>query len=373
MNDDRARTAPPRSGAGTAAKSGPPAPTRRLALTLALAVVGGFAADAAGVPLAWMLGPLFVTAVAAMSGFDLLPVKWGRELGQVVVGLAIGLRFTPPVLAATAAMLPAMLLATVYVIVVTTTAAFLIRPLGRVDRKTAFFATAAAGMADMAIVARERGGDAEAVSVVHAIRVASIVTAVPILVVALGDEGSVENTAAAPAGTLWQLGVMLALGVVAALAMKPLRFPNPWLVGPIFLAAALAALDTLVVTMPRVLLVIAQMMIGIALGCRFSRDLIVRLPRVVAAALVVSLFLMAAAAGGAQVLSVTTGLPFATAFLALAPAGVTEMVLTAAIMHLDTASVTAFHVMRIAVIASTILFTFGVFERISEWFDRTRI
>jgi uncharacterized protein len=373
MNDDPARPGPSHPPAGMIAKRGPSGRAGRLALTFTLAILGGFAADAGGVPLAWMLGPLFVTAIAAMSGFDLLPVKWGRELGQVVVGLAIGLRFTPPVLAATAAMLPAMLLATVYVIVVTTTAAFLIRPLGRVDRKTAFFATAAAGMADMAIVARERGGDADAVSIVHAIRVASIVTAVPLLVVALGDQGALESTAAAATGTVWQLGLMLGLGVLAALAFKPLRFPNPWLVGPIFLAAALAALDILAVGMPRFLLVLAQMMIGIALGCRFSRDLIVRLPRVVGAALVVSLFLIAAAAAGAQVLSFATGLPFATAFLALAPAGVTEMVLTAAIMHLDTASVTAFHVMRIAVIASTILFTFGLFERISGWFDGTRI
>jgi uncharacterized protein len=124
--------------------------------------------------------------------------------------------------------------------------------------------------------------------------------------------------------------------------------------------------------MPRLLLVVAQMMIGIALGCRFNRDLLLRLPRVVMAALVVSLFLIVAAAAGAEVLSLMTGLPFATAFLALAPAGVTEMVLTAAIMHLDTASVTAFHVMRIAVIAATILLTFGVFERISGWFEGSR-
>jgi membrane AbrB-like protein len=357
-----------------AAKRSAGARTGRLALTLAVAALGGFVMNSAGVPLAWMLGPLFVTAIAAMSGLDPVPVKWSRELGQVVVGIAIGLRFTAPVLAATAALLPAMVLATLYVIAVTTTAAFMIRPLGRVDRKTAFFATAAAGMADMAIVARERGGDAEAVSVVHAIRVASIVTAVPLLVFALGGEGGAAAASTSPpAGAWWQLAILLALGVVAALAFKPLHFPNPWLVGPIFLAAGFAAADMLVVSIPRLLLIAAQLMIGIALGARFKRELLGRLPRVVAAALAISLFLIVAAALGAEVLSLAIGLPFATAFLALAPAGATEMVLTAAIMHLDTASVTAFHVMRIAVIASTILLTFGLFERISERFDGTRI
>ena len=94
MSDDARRPAPP---------SPPPdrAPARalslagagRLALTLAVATAAGFAASAAGVPLAWMLGPLFATAALAIAGFDPLPVKWGRELGQVVVGLAIGVTF----------------------------------------------------------------------------------------------------------------------------------------------------------------------------------------------------------------------------------------------------------------------------------------
>ena len=76
-----------------------------------------------------------------------------------------------------------------------------------------------------------------------------------------------------------------------------------------------------------------------------------------------------AASGGAAILSAVTGLSYATSFLALAPAGVTEMVLTARVMHLDTVSVTSFHVVRIAVIAATILLTFGLFDRLSRRID----
>ena len=45
------------------------------------------------------------------------------------------------------------------------------------------------------------------------------------------------------------------------------------------------------------------------------------------------------------------------------------MVLTARVMHLDTVSVTAFHVVRIAVIATTILASYGLFDRLSRWID----
>ena len=351
----------------------PRRPAATFAYALLLGAVGGLVASRLGVPLAWMLGPLAFCAVAAILGVPLRPIPWGRELGQAGVGLAIGLRFTPPVLAATATLVPAMVVATHYVILVTTFAAFLLRPLGRVDKKTAFFATAAAGMADMAIVARERGGDADAVAIVHAIRVAAVVFVVPLLVFALGDDGGIVTADPAVSTDPFRLLVLLGLSVVTAFLVRPLGIPNPWLVGPLFFGIAAPATGLSSVVVPNILIVLAQLMIGIALGSRFQRSLILRLPRVVMAAMVIAALLIAAAAGGGGVLSWATGLPFATSFLAVAPAGVTEMVLTAKVMHLDTSSVTAFHVMRIAVIAATILVTFGLYERVERWTNGSRV
>jgi hypothetical protein len=81
-------------------------------------------------------------------------------------------------------------------------------------------------------------------------------------------------------------------------------------------------------------------------------------PRVAAAGFVVSLFMIVAAAAGSFVLTALTGLPVTTAFLSLAPAAVTEMVITAKVMHLDAEIVTAFHIMRIAIVCTTVLLVF---------------
>lgn len=335
----------------------PPARASRLApiaLALALGVVGGVIAWRLRVPLAWMIGPMVATAAASLVGWRLTPVPMGRELGQAVVGVAIGLRMTQAVLASVAALTPAIAVATVGVIATTTAAAFLLRPLGRVDARTAFFATAAAGMADMALVARRHGGDADAVATVHAIRVAAIVLVVPVLVVAFGSGGTVADVAPPGAHPL-ALAPVLALAVACAYALKPLGFPNPWLVGPMLGTAAFAAIDPFPAAVPWAALVVAQIAIGIALGTRFKRESLVRLPRVALAGVAIAGLLIVAAAAGGAVLSAATGLPFAVAFLSLAPAGITEMVLTAKIMRLDATVVTGFQIVRIAVIASTIL------------------
>src|SRR3546814_11559901 len=85
-----------------------------------------------------------------------------------------------------------MIAATAYVIHFTFIAALIFRPLAGVDRVTAFFATAAGGVADMAIVAREHGGDSGAVAIVHALRLSSVASVVPVRVITFGPPGTLR-------------------------------------------------------------------------------------------------------------------------------------------------------------------------------------
>ena len=347
-----------------------PAPRRpdwlRIVLTFLLATAGGAVANAVNMPLPWMLGPLFLCAGASLLGYRVEFVPMGRELGQVAVGLAVGMRFTPAVLATTLTLLPHMMAATLYVILFTTVAAVLHATLGGIDHKTAFFATAAGGMADMAVVAGERGGDPTAVSITHAIRVATVVSIVPFLVFAFGEQGDVAGVTAGASGNLLLVALCLLLAYGTALLFRHTPFPNPWLVGPIFLGALLGASGLVLVDVPWVLIVLAQILIGTWLGCRFRREILTRLPRVALSGLAVSVFMVVAAALGAAALTAASDLPFSTSFLALAPAAVTEMVITAQAMNVDAQIVTAFHVMRIAVVSSTILVVYALFRNLME-------
>jgi membrane AbrB-like protein len=230
-------------------------------------------------------------------------------------------------------------------------AALIFRPLAGVDRTTAFFATAAGGVADMAIVARERGGDANAVALVHALRVSSVVAIVPVLAITFGASGSaLASSSAAATQNVLLLGGALVLAYIVARLLRPTPLPNPWLVGPMLLGVALGASGLLQLSVPPILIVVAQIVIGTWLGCQFKREVLLSVPRVAAAGIAVSLFMIAAAMLGAFVMAGVTSLPITTSFLALAPAAVTEMVITAKVMHLDAETVTAFHIMRIAIV-----------------------
>jgi uncharacterized protein len=336
-----------------------------IALTYVIATVAGAVAVWIGIPLPWMLGPFFVFAALSVTGHEFELIPMGREIGQVAIGTAVGLRFTGEVLLAVATLLPAMVIATVYVMAFTMLAAFIIRPLAKLDANTAFFATAAGGMADMAHVAKRFGGAPGSVAVVHAMRVSLVVAVVPFLVFFFGAHGAATAAGHAPENLLL-VAFALGCGFLAAVLLRGSPFPNRWLVGPILAGIALGVTGLVEVTIPRLLIVLAQIALGTWLGCQFRRDMLLALPRVTASAVVVSVFMIICAAFGAYVLTAMTGLPYTTSFLALAPAAVTEMVLTAQVMNLDAEVVSAFHVMRIAVISSTILVMFKVYTKLRE-------
>lgn len=335
----------------------------RILVTYILAAVAGYFAVLVQLPLPWMLGPFFVCGAISAAGVRLAFLPMGREIGQVAIGISVGMRFTPVILAALLTLLPAMVLATLYVVVFTLVAALIFQRLAAVDTTTAFFATAAGGVADMAVVAQEKGGNPNAVAIVHALRVSSVVSLVPILAVMFGSQGTLAAQADEMTHSLPLVLAMLGAGYLVARALKRTPLPNPWLVGPIFLGLILSASGVLSLAIPPLLIVLAQIAIGTWLGCQFKREILVRLPRVAAAGFVVSLFMIAAAALGALALSASTGLSYTTGFLALAPAAVTEMVLTAQYMHLDAELVTGFHIMRIAIVSSTILTVFGFYMK----------
>jgi membrane AbrB-like protein len=341
----------------------------RIGLAILIGIAGALVAKSIAMPLPYLLGPLLVCAMGAILGAPIAPLPYGRELGQVAVGLAIGLRFVPAVLVATATLLPFMLLSTVLIIAATMVAALMIRMLAGIDGKTAFFATAAAGLAEMAVVAHQKNADSDTVAVVHLIRVTSIVTIVPFLVTLFGEDGGIQPVTIPFHADAAPLIALFIVAAIAAFLARRLKLPNTWLLVPAIIAGIVSGFGFGPFAIPSIVLTIAQIVIGIWLGCRFRRSLLGRLSKVTMSALVTTTFLLVIATGIAWLLSAATGLSFVTSLLAVAPAGVTEMVLTAAAMHLDGTTVTAFQITRIAVVMTTILFALRIFEALSRRID----
>jgi membrane AbrB-like protein len=153
------------------------------------------------------------------------------------------------------------------------------------------------------------------------------------------------------------IGLLSLFGIAAAggTLLSWIRFPNPWMMGPLIALILTTASGLELSSMPGSLANCGQVLLGCALGARFSRQFLRDAPRFVAAVLFSILLMMLLSAAMAWGLATANGLYVPTVILAAAPGGIAEMSITARTLHLGVALVTAAHVTRVITIVSLAL------------------
>jgi len=338
----------------------------RLVAVLALGAAVGLCAQQIRMPLPFVLGPLVATAILGIAGWPVVGVRRLRPGAQFVIGSAIGIQFTHVIVARLALLLPLIIGSSLLAIAVCACAsAFLIAAAG-LDRKTAFFATAPAGAAEMANIAARYGGEPEPIMVAQTIRVVMTVMAAPFLVIHFANDGHFHQVEQA-ALIGWPALLLLALWAgVGGFLMSRTRFPNGWFMGPLLACALVGILGLLEGRVPSILVNLSQIVIGCSLGAQFRREFVTRLGRMVAASaasIVLVLTVMAVAAIG---LAYAFALPVGALALAFAPAGMAEMTLTGKVLGLDAALISGFHTVRIIMVMGLVVPTFRLFDRIMD-------
>jgi uncharacterized protein len=326
------------------------------------AVVGRWAASLAGgaaagwlmrvlhLPLPWLIGPLLAMAALRLAGAPAEPVPGGRQAGQVVIGVAVGLYFTAEVLGELAGHAAAMLLTCCATLLLGALTALILTRLGGVDLKTAYFCAMPAGAAEMAVLGDRHGAAPAPIALAQSLRIAAIVLTVPPAVSALG--GGVRLADAPSSGAVvWPLLLaMLAAAAVVSWLFTRLRLNNAWLLGSLATGIAIAALALLLSAVPVSLVAAAQVMLGIALGARFDRAFLAAAPRFSLAALLCALIMVALCAAMGAVLARLLHIEPAAAILATAPGSIGEMAVTARVLGVAVPIVTAFQLVRILIV-----------------------
>ena len=145
------------------------------------ASAGGYLFSLLHVSLPWMMGALIVVSVMSFAGRPPLVPRGGRHLGQLVLGVGLGLTFTAGAAEEAMQNIGAMVAAALLTLAAGAALAVPYRRLTHTDIRTALLACIPGGPADMAILAERYGGDPLAVAVAQTFRITVIVTAVPTL------------------------------------------------------------------------------------------------------------------------------------------------------------------------------------------------
>lgn len=262
-----------------------------------------------------------------------------RQVGQVLVGVALGPVLAKQSMGEALVYLPLLLAAVVVVLAGSVAIARGYSRRCRVGGMTAGLATLPGGIGIMASVAAEAGGAPALVALVQGVRVAFVVSAIPaIILLGGGAAGGAEEVPevlpdSAAGYVVW--AAMIAAAFVASRAARRLHVPVASLLGPMALGIAVALAVRLALPaaepleLPYVHAVIGQALLGITVGEYLAQDS--RTPRRAVlggfAGVLATFVLSLVVAVGLYIL---TPWSFLTCVLMMAPGGAPEMIVLAA-------------------------------------------
>jgi membrane AbrB-like protein len=323
------------------------------ALALVLCTVAGAAFAWVRIPLPWMTGPLLAMAACNFAGAELRAPPGARAAGQIVIGTALGLYFTPLVGRQIGEHWWILVLAALIAIFLGVLGGWVLSRASGVDARTAFFASVPGGAVEMAILGERFHARVDRIALAQSLRVLIVVIAVPFALTYAGAHGAETYVPVSVPLRYDALVLLLALGWAAAWLLNRLRMPNAFFFGPLAVTIALTVNDWQLSSVPTLLTNPAQMLLGCALGARFERRSLESAPRYVSAVLVSVFVAMGVSAGFGWAIGRLAGLPVPGMILAMAPGGIAEMCITAKVLQLSVPLVTAAHVVRVVVLILT--------------------
>lgn len=326
---------------------------RPLAVALAFGTVGGLVFVWLRLPLPWMLGAMTATTLASLAGVRQRMPPRLRAVMVVVIGIMLGSSFTPDILDRISTWMISLAGVLLYVVVATGLVMALLRRWQGRDAVTSVLCATPGGATEMAILGHALGADDRTIALSHAGRVLIVMLVLPFWF------RFVEGYVPPPQATtglglltfdLTELALLAACGVVGAWGAFRLRVPVPAMLGPLALSAAAHLSGLSEHQPPWELVATAQVVLGTAVGCRFTGVSFREILRTLAVGFASAALLLSATVVFAYGLHHLTGLSTQSLVLAFAPGGLVEMNLIALAMGIDPAFVSTHHTARIIII-----------------------
>ena len=325
----------------------------RYALALAIAALGGTVFYLLGLPLPFMLGAMSFCAVAAIAGAPVTSPLPIRPPMAAIIGAMLGAGFTTAVLADMVRWAVPLMGLVLFMLASVLVSVTYLRRVAGYDARTAYFAGMPGGLADMAIIGEAAGGDMRKIAMTHATRILIVVFTVPFFVrYVSGVElpavrpDSVSILDVEPVVFLWLVGTCVGGVLLAHL----LRMPAKYILGPMLVSAVIHALGWTDYKLPYELVIVAQIVLGAGIGCRFAGLRPREIGSMIVAGVGSTVLLLLITAAFAYGVDAVSGLNPLSLFLAYSPGGLMEMGLVAIAIGIDTAFVAAHHIVRIALV-----------------------
>lgn len=322
--------------------------------TIAVGIAGGIIFNLVNVPLAWMLG--------SMTGVSLWNILAKRQVffpvsvrnaALIYIGYTMGRTFTMETLQKIISLFPSMFAVTVLTILFSLLLGYITARKTGISLATGLLGSVPGGLTQMIVLCEEfKDTDLTMVIFMQTARIIAVVCIVPFLAVhGFGDEIQISLAHTLENVSFFEhheLALYHALAcLIGAIIAFVIKFPTPFMLGPVFGTAALVLSGMPAPVLPKGFIIVAQLCMGLYMGTNLNVDNLPSLktimPYVIMGAVGVVLFSLGAGWG----LALIHDFSAVSAFLGTAPGGIAEMSLTALSIGADLSVVLAYQLFRL--------------------------
>ncbi|MEY3753624.1 MAG: hypothetical protein RLY27_205, partial [Pseudomonadota bacterium] len=223
------------------------------------------------------------------------------------------------------------------------------------------------GASEMTNLADRHHQRADLVAAAHSLRLLIVLCIVPLLFQIWGTPGDFELNALNRNFSIQGCGLLLLGSLCGVLLFRFLNLPNAFLLGPLLVVALMATFAIELTSWPKVLSNLAQLLLGTALGVRFTKEFIAHAKNLAIGTSVYTIICICFSVLFALLIQQLSDLDVESLILSNVPGGMAEMGITAKVFKLNVPAVTIFHIFRMVFV---ILTAELIFKNILVRFDR---
>jgi len=328
---------------------------KSISLVVLISVVGAGLFNVLGLPVPWMLGPLFAVLISQFFiKYELFwPVQF-RNFGLVVIGISIGQTFQLSIFSGMGWLIMFMLLINIALVIISIIMAIGIKKIGNVSLKTALTCTVPGGLSQIIMFAEEEEDiNLATVTYFHIVRIISIVMVIPFVLSGhLIKVGTNENILELD---LLPLVILIVVSWASVWIGKKVKLPVPYFMTPILFIILLTLFSIETPHIPGLFSHLAQLSMGAYIGLLLKPDMIKLGKRVVLLGIGSALFLIALTFAQGYLLVYFLDYSLPTSFLSTAAGGLDQMSLLATAIGADVSAVTVFQIFRMLFVFLVVL------------------
>jgi membrane AbrB-like protein len=330
---------------------------------LIIAFPSAIFAEYLNIPLAWFLGPMIITSIAALSGLKIIMPKIVLSFILIILGLHIGNYIDQNLFNQMLDWIWTSLIMLIYIIVCILVVAKYLQKFASYDEKASIFSAAPGALGPLMILAENEKTDLSQVATSHLIRLIIIITVIPFIVVSnTGNESLVNDNFNYLAQNHLNLILLIIASLFFIFVFDKIRVPAALLSGTLFASGLLQITDIASYKLPDESINFCLLILGASVGCRFAEKTVKEIANnslhsIVATTILVLLGLLAA-----YIATFFVDTNILTLILSFSPGGIYEVAVIAIAFDLDPDFVAFHHIIRLLFI----LFTVPIFLRVLE-------